>query len=211
MHLKTLLTTLSLTLLPSLVASQSNYPNQSAPFNLFLTSTNTTLNNTPLYACHSGAAIESLCIDTSNNNASEFDAFYFNYTTLVTPSYGGILTWNLVGSNFVENEPMVFIYSPTSNVAQPLLYPDYEQAQLIQFDKKTGAMGIPLQQVDTVVPPYEVTPGKNGFQPVYRWYVCTTYFGSYTYETLAWKMGNEAAPENPSCQSVGVKRVFIKT
>ena len=211
MNLITLLTSLffALPLIP-FVASQSNYPNQSAPFNLYLSSTNETLDNIPLSACHSGAAIESLCIDTRNDSASEFDTFYFNYTTLTIPSPSGILTWNLVGSGFVENEAMAFIYNPTSNVALPLLYPDPDQAQQIQFNNKTGEMGIALTVVDTVSPPYAAEPMKNGkYQPVYRWYVCRTYFLGYTYETLAWKLGNEATPENPSCQSVKVRRVFI--
>ena len=194
-------------LLP-LTFAQSNYPNQSAPFNLILTSTNETLNNASLTACHSGAAIESLCIDTSGDESSEFEQFYYNTTTNTIP-ISGILTWNLVGGNFVDNEAMVFQYNPTSNLAQPLLFPDPNQAQQIIFDNSTGEMGIPLTVVDTTAPPYAVDPTQPGGYPaVYRWYVCQTYVESYTYYTLTWKLGNEAEPQNPSCQSVSVRRVF---
>lgn len=40
---------------------------------------------------------------------------------------------------------------------------------------------------------------------VYRWYVCETYYGSYTYKNLAWVLGNKL-PQNPSCVKVDVVR-----
>ena len=104
---------------------------------------------------------------------------------------------------------MAFVYNPTSNVALPLF--GLDQPQSVLFDSKTGEMGIALEVVDTVVPPYAVDPEQTGgYKPVYRWFVCQTYFEGYTYYTLAWKLGDEAKPQNPSCQGVTVRRVFIK-
>jgi hypothetical protein len=56
---------------------------------------------------------------------------------------------------------------------------------------------------DTVYPP------KAGqAKAYYRWYMCTTYYGSYTYETLNWVLGS-FPPQNPSCQKVDVKREYL--
>ena len=104
---------------------------------------------------------------------------------------------------------MVFQYNPTSNVALPLFEPSSESAQQVLFDATTDELGIPLQIDDTVTPPFAIDPTEAGQYPlVSRWYVCQTYFEGYTYYTLAWKLGNEAEPQNPSCQAVTVRRVF---
>ena len=67
---------LVLGLLSSPLVAQSNYPNQSAPFALVLSSANETLNGAKLFSCHAGAAIEALCVDTSGARADEFETYY---------------------------------------------------------------------------------------------------------------------------------------
>jgi hypothetical protein len=79
------------------VTSQAvaQYTNQSAPFNLVLSSSNTTLNGALLGACHEGAAIEGLCLNIGSNSAAPYNQYTFNYTTQQTPDpvlgYIGIL------------------------------------------------------------------------------------------------------------------------
>jgi hypothetical protein len=55
---------------------------------------------------------------------------------------------------------------------------------------------------DTVDPPVDTE------EKVKQWYVCTTDVG-YVLETLAWVIGKQATPQNPTCQKVEVKRVWI--
>ena len=191
--------------LPAFSSAQSNYPNQSAPFNLVLKSpTNNTLNNAKLAACHTGAALESLCIDTTSGSGAG-ESFYYNTTDLTTPPTG-VLTWTLVGANFVLNQPMDFVYDPTSNIALPLLQPS-DQGQEVQFDAKTGEMGIAWTLDDTVTPPKAL---EAPYPIAYNWYVCQTDYLGYQYYTLAWKVGCPGEPQNPSCEAVKVYRLFTK-
>ncbi len=70
---------------------------QTGPFYLKITSsTNETINGQYLGACHAGAAIEGLCLDTKAQSGSNYNFFYLNQT-----DYGaglpptGTLVWNL--------------------------------------------------------------------------------------------------------------------
>lgn len=51
-------------------------------------------------------------------------------------------------------------------------------------------------------------PDSQHAHALYRWYVCNSNFEGYTYKTLGWVLGN-GKPQNPSCEKVDVKRVFI--
>ena len=53
-----------------------------------------------------------------------------------------------------------------------------------------------------------VSPPKDKTKPFYRWYVCTTTWELYVYQTLAWVIG-KGNSENPSCVKVDVERVFL--
>ena len=69
---------------------------RSAPFNLILQSSNATINDAKLGACHSGAALEALCYLPNINNG----VFHFNQTdSQFAPPAGdsapGLLTWTL--------------------------------------------------------------------------------------------------------------------
>jgi len=182
--------------------------NTSAPFTLKIISyDNSTLNGTSLFACHEGAAIEALCqpgqITTIPTSAQTFN---FNTSSSqvapTDPSIGitGILTFLLQGSNFNESEPLG-LYTPlSSNVALPLFQPSSGIA--VAFDSN-NLLNVQDYVDDTVSPP-TFTDAKA----YYRWYVCTTYYSSYTYQTLNWILG-EAPPQNPTCQKVDVQRVFV--
>jgi hypothetical protein len=186
-------------LLGSASAITAQYLNQSLPFNLVLKSEDLNATGKYLSPCHEGAAIEGLCLSTA---PSERDVFRYNYTD--TPDYKsptGYLTWILQGGNFNATEPLQLSYNPTSNVAVPLFSPS-ESGQPIGFDDD-DLLYISGYFDDRVQPLNLSGPAV----PYYRWYVCDTYAG-YAYRTLAWGLG-EAAPQNPSCVKVDVKRKFV--
>jgi hypothetical protein len=78
----------SSTLIFAFAASRAvaQYTNQSALFNLVLSSSNKTLNGALLGACHEGAAIEGLCVNIgSSSAASSYNQYTFNTTSGETP------------------------------------------------------------------------------------------------------------------------------
>jgi hypothetical protein len=101
-----------------------------------------------------------------------------------------------------ESEAMLMNYNPSSNIAVPMFSPTSENAQIVGFNGDNN-MYIPAIGDDTVVP-QNATARAN----LTRWYVCETNV-RYRYTTLAWLLGNDSVPENPSCVKVDVKRVFV--
>lgn len=178
-------------------AVTAQYNIASKPFYLTLTSKDATVNGHVLFACHEGAAIEGLCLGGLFHENPDASTFGFN-----TSAYGssGVLTYTLVGGNFVESEPMSLEYNPASNVAVPLFAPGYDTTY-VGFDKD-NKLYIPSYIDDTHAPP--VAEGSE--KDYYRWYICDTYAG-YSYTTLAWTAGLHS-PQNPSCKKVDVVRVF---
>jgi hypothetical protein len=180
----------------------AQFLNQSAPFNLYLRSSDPSLNGSALIACHEGAAIESLCVGAAVAGATP-SVYYFNYSSSETPQAPigivGSLVWDLTSVNL--SSPMQLAYNAASNVAVPLLTPS-EDFQEIAFDS-ANLLAIPNYIDD------RLTGSSTPYHPelYYRWYVCTTNVG-YTYETLAWTLG-DAPPQNPTCVKVDVVRVFI--
>lgn len=72
---------------------------QSKPFKLVLSSTNKDIDGKILDACHSGAAIEGLCLSNSTTS-DQYSQYYFNTTAgVASPVQGyepsGKLVWNL--------------------------------------------------------------------------------------------------------------------
>ncbi|KAL9115817.1 MAG: hypothetical protein Q9227_000185 [Pyrenula ochraceoflavens] len=185
----------------------AQYTDPSAPFNLvLLSSTNTTLNGSSLAACHTGAAIESLCV-TGGAVSPGSDTFTLNTSASAPsppPAIGnpGYLIYVLQGSNFNESEPLSLYIDPASNVALPLFEPGVESTTYaVAFDEK-GLLNIQSYVDDTTSPPTLQT------KAYYRWYACQTYFLGYQYLNLAFVLG-EAEPQNPTCQKVDVTRVFV--
>ncbi|QUC23448.1 uncharacterized protein UV8b_07689 [Ustilaginoidea virens] len=171
---------------------------QSQPFNLVIKSQNKELDGRALSTCHSGAAIESLCLLPGSKAT-----FHLNTTTGEEPGPGGVsgaLTWDLPAEPPIPST-MTFSIDPSTNVALPLFYPGRQNVQYVSFDSN-DILNIVSYLDDTKNPPNGRTP-----RVLDNWYICKTYFG-YTYTTLAWVLGN-ANPQNPSCVKVDVKRRFV--
>lgn len=196
----------------TIVAAQDYYNITSRPFNLVITSKNGTINDT-LGACHTGAALESLCLSNSNTtskpNSSPAAVFNFNtsiYSQAPAPSLGvpGILTWSLQTANIGNiSSSVYFNYDPTTDIAVPILNAGSSNPQQLAFDAndKLTVQGY----IDwTASPPN----GTGNWKEYHRWYACDTYFAAYQYFNLAWGLG-PGTPENPSCVAVDVTRVFI--
>ncbi|RDL38805.1 uncharacterized protein BP5553_03145 [Venustampulla echinocandica] len=169
--------------------------NQSAPFTIILLSQNSTLNGASLAACHEGAAIEGLCLAGGKFG----EATQFTYNTSSPDDKTGILAYQLIGGNFNVSCPMQFSYSPSSNVAMPIIIPG-TTSTLVGFDR-IGRMFVMRYQDDTQPLP------NNEETPQFRWYICQTYYG-YPYQTLVWTVGIKA-PQNPTCVSAQPVRVFV--
>jgi hypothetical protein len=173
------------------------FTNQSAPFSLQVVSTSAQWNGQYLAACHEGAAIEALCPAGTDNP----EPFLFNYSSIAEadPSTQGYLTWVLHASNINVSSPMRLAYDPTTNLAVPMLQPDFN-GQLVGFNADNFLF---IQGFDASIWPRN----ESTITQYYRWFVCETAVG-YVYNTLAWGLG-PAAPENPTCSDVQVKRIFV--
>jgi hypothetical protein len=142
---------------------------------------------------------ESLC--SSNSSEGGSSTFYFN-TTTTGDTRTGLVTWNLPFSSG-ENTPLQYdsqslglSYSPVSNVAMALFSPSggpFYQG----FDKDNKMY----------YPSYDETGTQHR---IYQWYMCHTNRQGYNYVTLNWLVAQGASsPDNPTCVSVNVKRVFV--
>ncbi|KAJ4144297.1 hypothetical protein LMH87_003187 [Akanthomyces muscarius] len=197
-------TTIASSILLSSLAAADDI--QSKPFKLVLDSEDGSINGKTISSCHSGAAIEGLCIGESAPDA--YSTYYLNTTQGSTgsPVQGysdsGKLVWNLPVQGQAESEAMEFYYDPSTNVAHPLFEPSYT-ATYVAFSDEDSEMAIFSYVDDTVNPP------KAGpFKALKQWYACTTYYSGYSYFTLNWAVGN-GKPQNPSCVKTEVKRVFV--
>ena len=178
------------------------------PFHLVVTSEDGSINTT-ITACHVGAALESLCLSDGDFGDSPTPLapaeFQFNtsiYSQDPTPPLltTGILTWWLKTSDNIQYpSSAAFSYDPTTDLAVPIISPGDSGATMLAFDEQDD---LTLQ---SYVPDIN---GTGSYQNFYRWYACDTYYGSYTYNNLAWGLG-ASKPENPSCVSVNVTRVFV--
>ncbi|XXG96942.1 hypothetical protein Hte_003233 [Hypoxylon texense] len=193
-----------------LASAQTQYLNQSAPFNLVLSSENSTLDGLKLGACHSGAAVESFCV-FANITTPQFLTFYLNGTgePPTNPGYlpAGLLTWTFTGGvpEFTQSTAMTFMYNEASNLAFPLIWPSSANAQPVSFTDE-GLLAVQANIDDTLSPP---EPFENYVTYLTdRWAVCTTYWQGYGYTALQYVLGNQK-PQNPSCESVKVQRVFL--
>ncbi|KAH8807710.1 hypothetical protein F5884DRAFT_345638 [Xylogone sp. PMI_703] len=181
------------------------YTNASDPFTLVLSAANPDYNNHTLVPCHEGAAIEALCVaglyDPLNSAIFTFNSSDYNLAH--PPSRGGpsgILVYSLDGNGFDESSGLGLTYSDVSNVAVPLFHPGSSEAVQVAFD---NADILNIQGwIDVGLAGEEQTS-----VPFYRWYVCKTYVG-YAYTTLSWTVGS-GYPDNPTCEKVGVKRIFV--
>jgi hypothetical protein len=202
----------------SLIAAASAqdlfYNITSKPFQLVLTSEDGT-NNDTVSACHTGAALESLCLSNSNTtskpNPTPYSTFNFNTSIYaqapsndVSLGVPGILTWFLPVSNIGPvPSAAYFNYDPATDIAVPILETGYGSgATMLAFNDQDEL--IVQSYIDwTASPP----TGGNPYG-LKRWYACTTYYAGYQYDNLAWGLGPNK-PENPTCVAVDVKRVYV--
>jgi hypothetical protein len=202
----------SILALGSSQASAQYYINQTGPFDLIVLSSNSTINGTTLGACHEGAAIEGLCLDGVFDPSVPplpYTTYNFNYSTqFTTPDpvlgYSGLLTFTLLvrTSYGIQNFsfPMGLQLVPTSDVAAAMF--GFAAEQIVSFDK-SDLLTIVSNLDDTVSPPTHKT------QPLYRWFICWTNQIGYYNQQLNWVVGVHTHPQNPTCQRVDVKRVFV--
>ncbi|KAF2471237.1 uncharacterized protein BDR25DRAFT_223139 [Lindgomyces ingoldianus] len=175
---------------------------------MVVSSLNETINGTVFGACHEGAAIEGFCRAGTIDDAPErYTTFYHNTsdTTNSSTDNPGVLSYDFYYSEnptMMVPSAMTLSSLPTSDTAIPIIYPDNTTTTYVSFDE-CGSMYIGSYTDDRTSPP------SHEFLKVYNWYLCTTYY-AYTYTTLAWAMGGVGAtPQNPTCQKIDVKRVFI--
>ncbi|KAI1082933.1 hypothetical protein F5B20DRAFT_578009 [Whalleya microplaca] len=198
----------------SLGLAQNDYTNQSAPFSLVLSSTvNETLNGLKLAACHAGSQTEALCIGQSSLEDPSFTTFYFNTSTPLPGSIpndlqSGLLTWLYPGGDnptISFSQAMSIQYNDASNLAFPIFL--NTDGASIAFTTE-DLMAVPSSVNDAIAQPVP-WEGTNGVTFIdNRWAICRTYWVGYEYVALQWVLGDQA-PQNPSCQSVTVKRVWV--
>jgi hypothetical protein len=205
--MKLIISTLTLALA---ALTNAQYDVESKSFHLVLSSKDTKVNGQTLSACHTGAAIESLCLSsipsTSKPDPIAAAVFRFNTSSNIdTPAGGdvpGILTFLLNATPAIPSS-LQFSYDPTTNYALPLLFPGQgADTQTLAFDSK-NLLNVQGYLNYKTSPP---TPGDS--KAYYRWYSCSTYYSGYQYVNLVWALG-DAKPETPGCAKVDVKRVFI--
>ncbi|KAK4221421.1 cell wall protein RHD3 [Podospora fimiseda] len=177
------------------------FPNQSAPYNLKLLSDEPTLDGKFLSACHSGAAIEQLCV--SNTAATTSGVFYLNTTDSSTVSGfdTGVLVYNLNyggDANLIASSALRFAFNPATNVVLSYFQPGDEGTDIAIVGLDAESKLFIPSYVDDVVTP-------NGTGLFYQWHVCNTQFGSYKYLALAWV--TYGAPLDGDCKAVNVSAV----
>lgn len=206
--MKLALPALSLALTTSVTAQ---FYNESAAFQLVLISDDPSVNGDTLSACHSGAAIEALCLSNSNTTSKPDPipaaTFHFNFSdSVVTPNetlgQPGILTYWLQTSTTPIPSAVELYSDPTTNTAIPLFYPGADRATTIAFDEND------MLNIQGYINYSTSPPTAGNTTAYYRWWTCRIYYIGYTYEALVWVEGH-GEPETPGCAKVGVKRVFI--
>jgi hypothetical protein len=176
---------------------------QSKPFRLELCSDDKSLNGKGLTACHTGAAIESLCLYDGKGSDFRFNTTKGDTAQLKGFTPSGELIFNLpLGDKSSVSSAMSFSMEPSTNVALPLFMPGDSPAQYVAFDKKSGALRV-FSYIDDTKKPVKNT----GARALNRWYICSTNYLGYNYKTLSWVYGKDK-PQNPSCKKVDVKRKF---
>ena len=216
--------------LTATAAVQAQTYTQDGPFYLKLQSDDTSLNGKFLYACHAGAAIESLCLGSAQDPAgSSSFKFYYNYTVYDNvPSNAGLLTWNLVANGpdgpITVSSPLSFNYDPGSNVATTLFmvrcspsFVLHHWHHLLTWPSQTTAspsINVAFDNEDKLFVPTYTDDSKyvEGQYPQYpgaialqNWQACWAQVGGYYYNVLAWV--TSGAPKNPTCKAVKVAKV----
>ncbi|KAL0472992.1 hypothetical protein QR685DRAFT_491024 [Neurospora intermedia] len=194
--------------LTATAAVQAQTYTQDGPFNLKLKSDDSSLDGKYLYACHAGAAIESLCLGSTESPAGSSSAsFYYNYTVNDNvPSNSGLLIWNLQATGqdgvITVSSPLSFNYDPGSNVATTLFMPSTSPSLNVAFDNE-DQLFVPTYTDDSKYVPGQY-PQNTGTIALQNWQACWAQVGGYYYNVLAWV--TSGAPKNPTCKAVKVAK-----
>ncbi|EGO58266.1 hypothetical protein NEUTE1DRAFT_63973 [Neurospora tetrasperma FGSC 2508] len=197
--------------LTATAAVQAQTYSQDGPFNLKLKSDDSSLDGKYLYACHAGAAIESLCLGSTESPAGSSSAsFYYNYTVNDNvPSNSGLLIWNLQANGqdgvITVSSPLSFNYDPGSNVATTLFMPSTSPSLNVAFDNE-DQLFVPTYTDDSKYVPGQY-PQNTGAIALQNWQACWAQVGGYYYNVLAWV--TSGAPKNPTCKAVKVAKVAV--
>ncbi|KAK5114915.1 hypothetical protein LTR62_002074 [Meristemomyces frigidus] len=128
---------------------------QSPAFNLELLSEDPTLDGAFLDACHSGAALETLCVLQPGQIAADVpEVFYFNTSSSDDSSDAvteGLVIYNLIyNDDLIESEPLTVYAELTDTLADQELTPsetgtalafdDDEFLYIPDYDEVTGAV-----------------------------------------------------------------------
>ncbi|KAE9977029.1 hypothetical protein EG328_002298 [Venturia inaequalis] len=188
---------LTLTLLTLLTTAQVP-----TPFHFkLLSNTNATLNNTSLYACHSGAAESSLCWSPhALTTQFLFTSLKTNYSALPSPTADiGKITHNFTYANGWAWQIVNLAFDPVTNIALPG----------VNFRSGFDVFGFDGEGLLVI---WAARDERGGFLPVRRavrwWAVCegVTWSG-YRYTMLSWVVGG-GVPVDLGCWGVNVTRVF---
>jgi hypothetical protein len=160
-------------------------------------------------ACHAGAAIEGLCYGAGpapTGDSLTSSSFYFNYTGYedVDGADVGIVSWNLPSGNVSFPEPMRFIYTPNSNVAAPMFWPD-DSGTLVGFDSKGKLFTYSYYDDSTFLP--GVQPDSSTPKAYYNWFLCWEYFTGYYYNAVGW--ATTLPPQNPTCEAIEITQILL--
>lgn len=98
-------------------------------------------------------------------------------------------------------QPLEFYYRANTNVAHPVFQGE-RTTQWFAVAEDDGQLAI-IDNIDDTTTP----PGPGPYKAEKKWYVCDTYFGSYSQTTLNWVTSGK--PQNPSCKETFVRREFI--
>ncbi|PVH83904.1 hypothetical protein DL98DRAFT_613184 [Cadophora sp. DSE1049] len=198
------------------------FPEESPPFKLVLLSSNSSLDGMTLFACRQVILTDSLCTVNSRDmphmgrpvpDTPRVTTFHLNYTTepeathqQVSPDLGveGILTRHYA-NYYTDWMPASMRLGYTrAGHAVTLFRGGQERATVVGFDKE-DKLFLWGRDDGSLMPQHEVTEDEC-YTAVYHWYVCMTKWMT-EFETVVWSSGDK--PDDPTCQKVDIKRVFI--
>ena len=173
----------------------------SPPFHLQLDVGNSSpLNKQYLFACHTGAAEETMCPSTTIPAPPDDISWDFgwNYTCARDGRELGNLTWEepYNGNQFA---PQIMTFSDLPESTQNT------KVMLITFDGDLATVGFDKEE-KMFVAGYDSKTKEH--EKLYRWYMCDTDWEGYNYTTLNWLPRGDAKPSNPSCVSTNITRHF---
>lgn len=166
-----------------------------------------------LGACHEGAAIEGLCL-----SESRFDdigpsryPFYHIVSNSQNPAANafdipGTMIWILQTTEWAVPSAMHFFSQSDTNQQNMIFTPSVESTSYVSFDKAGRMYRQKDSNGDWIAP-----DTRNSSESSTRhesWYICLTHY-NYAITSLVWVDGDAPIPQDSTCQSVGVQRLWV--